>query len=47
MLGEEVGEVGGSEVVEGLVGGEYNFEVYPVFYQEPVKVMEDWGDVIS
>ena len=30
MLVEEVGEVGGSQVVEGLVGGEENLEMYPV-----------------
>ena len=47
MLVEEVGEVGGSQVVEGLVGGEENLEMYPVFNREPVKVMEDWGDVVT
>ena len=30
MLVEEVGGVGGSQVVEGLVGGEENLEMYPV-----------------
>ena len=42
MAFEEVREVAGSLVIEGFVGG-----IYPVLYWEPVKVMEDWGDVVS
>ena len=34
-------------VVEGLVGGEEDLEMYPVFNWEPVKVMGDWGDVVT
>ena len=47
MAFEEVREVAGSLVIEGFVGGDEYFEVDSVFYWEPVKVMEDWGDVFS
>ena len=33
---KEVGEVGGSQVIECFVGGDEDFVVYPLFYREPV-----------
>ena len=47
MVFEEVRVVAGSLVIEGFVGGDEYFEINPVFYWEPVKVVEDWGDVVS
>ena len=47
MTFEEVREVAGGLVIEGFVGGDEYFEINSVFYWEPVKVMEDWGDVFS
>ena len=37
MLLEEVGEVGGNQVVEGLVGGEENPKMNPLLNREPVR----------
>ena len=47
MAFEEVREVAGGLVIEGFVGGDEYFEIYSVFCWDPVKVMEDWGDVVS
>ena len=47
MTFDKVCEVTGSLVIEGLVSGDEYFEVNPVFYWEPVEVVENWGDVVS
>ena len=44
---EQVGEVAGGLVVEGFVGEEEDFEVDPVRNGEPVKFLEDRGDVLT
>ena len=44
---EEVREVGGSQVVQCLVGGEEYFEMNSLCNWEPMEVTENWGDVVS
>ena len=43
----EVGEVWGGEVVNGLEGMEEDLIVNAVFNGEPVELMENWGDVMD
>ena len=40
---EEVREVGGSQAVQCLVGGEEYFEVDSECNWEPMEVTENWG----
>ena len=44
---KEVRNVLGCLVVEGLIGGDEDFEIDSLFDREPVEVTEDWCDVVS
>ena len=44
---QEIRQVRGCEVVEGLVCGKEYLEVYALFYRKPVKLTDDRGDVLT
>ena len=44
---EEISQVLRCEVVEGLKGNEEDLEMYTLLDREPVKFLEDRGDVFS
>ena len=44
---KEVSEVGGGEVVEGLVSDEEDFKLDSLLDEEPMEVLEDWRYVVS
>ena len=47
VLLEEVGEIGGGNVVGGFVGEQKGFKVNPVLDREPVWLDENGGDVVG